>query len=284
MPRANLIIPAALCLGLAACHGKPKPPTGQVAAVVNGHEITVRQINAELSDTHTSDPKQLKIAQQRALQTIMIRTLLADKAKSEKLDKGPDYSLEEERLSQGLLARLYQKQLASAVPTPSDEEAQSYMDAHPNLFSERKVFTVDQLRMRAPLPPNVVKALVPMTTLEQAGSLLRANGILFQRSPLEIDSVGLDPRLAEAFAKIGPGDMLIVPQGELVTLNAVQNTRVQPFTGPNAVTYARNLLHEQSIQEAEGRQLRALVQSAAPRTAYNPAYTPTSNPKPPPTR
>ena len=274
MQHRHLVVSAALCLGVCACHGHVKPPTGQVAAVVEGHEITVRQINAELNGNLPPDPKQLKAAQQHALQTIILRTLLADKAVHERLNKGPDFALQEQRARENLLAHLYQEQLSSSVPTPSDEEVQSYIEAHPNLFSQRKVFTVDQLRMRGPLSPDVVKALAPLKSIDAASALLSSKGVPFQRGQTQVDAIGLDPRLVDAFAKLRPDDMLIVPSGELFTLNAVQNTSTQPFTGPNATTYARGLIHQQATGEAEQRELQSLVHSAAKTIAYNPAFRP----------
>src|ERR1700722_14623113 len=119
-----------LAIGLAAllvsgCHrptflgGRPKPPTGQVVAVVDGHEITVRELQAELAGVPTSDPRQMKAVEQKALELVVGRTLLADAALKQGLDKTPDFAIQKQRAIDGLLAQTLEANVARAVPAPA---------------------------------------------------------------------------------------------------------------------------------------------------------------------
>ena len=79
-------IALALVLGsLAACK---QEATGQVAAVVNGEEITLQEVNSEIGGAELPQNVDRKAIQQAALQRIIERRLLAQAAKDDGLDKG----------------------------------------------------------------------------------------------------------------------------------------------------------------------------------------------------
>src|SRR5271165_576732 len=159
------LVAVAASVALAGCHfpglgGGHKAPTGQVVANVDGREVTLRELNAEMGTATYPDPKARKAAEQVALRNIVARIILADAARAQGLDKTPDFALQKQRAIDTVLAQALQQKLISTVPQPTKEEAQSYISAHPDIFLERKVFVVDQIRMpRVPL--QVLKALEP---------------------------------------------------------------------------------------------------------------------------
>jgi hypothetical protein len=81
----------------------PKAPTGQVVATVDGEEITVRQLQAELSRAVAVPPAQQKEQRRAALNFIVERTVLADEARKEGIDKDPEFVLLNQRATDTLL-------------------------------------------------------------------------------------------------------------------------------------------------------------------------------------
>src|SRR5438128_6450086 len=81
---------------------------GQVVATVNGDEITAIELRQELGNFASRDPKIMKAAQQRALQGIILRKLMVQQAKEQKLDKSPDYAVQVQRGEANLLVQMYQ--------------------------------------------------------------------------------------------------------------------------------------------------------------------------------
>src|SRR3546814_15555745 len=81
---------AAAALALWGCG---KEATGQVGAGVNGEEITLREINAELGSRPIPEGVDKKVIQQAALQRLVERRLLAQAARDDELDKTPDYQI-----------------------------------------------------------------------------------------------------------------------------------------------------------------------------------------------
>ena len=108
------IIPIA-CLAMGACKfgggDDKKAPTGQVVATVNGEEITMRDLNLEMAGANIPDPKAMKAAQEQTLQKMIERKVLAQNAKTQGLDKSPDYALQQNRATEALLAQALQTKL-----------------------------------------------------------------------------------------------------------------------------------------------------------------------------
>ena len=75
-----------VCTGLSACQfpqfGAAKAPVGQVVATVDGQEITVRGLNAELGGFATADPNVRAAAASATLRAIISRTILANAARA----------------------------------------------------------------------------------------------------------------------------------------------------------------------------------------------------------
>ncbi len=250
----------------------PKAPTGQVAATVGGQEITVRDLRAEMTDTQSSDPKALKQAEQATLRNIVGRTVLAKAAIDQGIDRTPDFAIAKKRLVDGLLVQSLQNKIAAQSPPVTKEEADRYVVSHPDIFSQRKIFTLDNIRMPRPSDPAVIKALEPLKTLEQVDAQLTAEKIPHQRSTGNLDAVGVDPRMIEAFVKLPPGELFVIPAGNALMVAQIKDTKIVPFEGPQATDYAQKLLTKQRVQEAINRQFNAIITKAAPTVRFNKDY------------
>jgi EpsD family peptidyl-prolyl cis-trans isomerase len=279
--RATALI-ALTCLALGACrfpgiHGLShagKAPTGQVAATVDGKEITVLELQAELAGVNTPDAESRKAAEQVALERIIARTALADVARKQQLDKTPDFALQQKRLTDNLLAQTLEAKLAKAVPPPTTEEAQRFVTDHPDIFAQRKIFIVDTIRMAQPKDPNVLKGLEPLKTLPDVESYLTAQHIEHARTSRNLDAVGADPKMIDKIVKLPAQEVFIYPANGVLLINQIRETHVVPFEGDPATKYALAVLTRQRTQEAVMREARALIADAVKTVRYNDAYRP----------
>lgn len=284
---AHALMAAAALAGLAACHrpaflgGRPKPPTGQVVATVGSEEITTRELQAELGGLNITDPKLMKLAEQRALQRIIVRKLLADAARQRGLNKTPDFALQQERADETILAADLEVNIAKSVPSVTNEEAQAFMSNNPDIFAQRKIFDVDQITFPRPSDPTVLKGIQPLNTLPDVADYLTAQHISFKRGGGSIDAVGMQPRLVDAIVKLPTGTVFIVPSGSNLVANQITGTRIVPLTGPQALEYADRVLKSQHDEEAVQRALTRIVQAGMRTVQYNPAYKPAPPPKQP---
>ena len=238
---------------------KPKAPTGQVVATVGGQEITVRQLHAELNGAAPASPAAQKEQQRAALSFMIERTVLAEEARKQGIDKDPNFILLNQRATDMLLVQQLQAKIAAAVPPPTKEEAVQFQNANPNLFAERKIFDVDQIRIDQPTDRTVLAKLQPLKTLDEVANFLTQNHLPFLRGTSTIDAVGQDPKLVNAIVALPPQEVFVFSAGNQILINQVRNMRTEPLTGDPADKYALNILRLQHTQAAVQKQLTSVI-------------------------
>jgi peptidyl-prolyl cis-trans isomerase C len=263
-------------LALAAC-GNAKP-TGQVVAKVGKEEVTALDLQAELGGYKPPTAQARKAAEQAALQAIIQRKVLAQAAHDQKIDRTPEYARLRTRQDELLRAKLWQDTLARAVPAPNAEEAQQYIDAHPDSFAARKIITFDAVRF-ASSDPALREQLTPLNTLDQVKGLLDSRKIQYQAAAGQIDALSADPRFVEQLLKMKSSDVFAIPNGGVWTVGAVRDVKVEPVVGQAAVTRATEILREQRMREAVGRRFSAAFADAKKTITYNKAYEPAAAPQ-----
>jgi EpsD family peptidyl-prolyl cis-trans isomerase len=271
------------CVGVASC-GNGGKPKGQVVAKVGKDEITVLDLQSELGGFKAPNPQIRKAAEQQALNAIVQRKLLAQAAEKNKLDKTPEYARLEERTNEALLVKTWQDQLVRAVPTPSVDEAQKFVNEHPELYSARKRFTIQGVRFAAPNDPTLAKAIQPLNTLEEVQALLTERKIPFAGASGELDAFAIDPRMVEQLMKLKPGDVFVLPQNNLVFVGTITATRDDPVANPLAMRHATEYLRQRRVQETVSRQFGSVVQSGLKEVQYAKAYEPPKPAKAPASR
>jgi EpsD family peptidyl-prolyl cis-trans isomerase len=280
------LIPVA-CIALGACDmlkGGGKEPTGQVVATVDGDEITLTELRAEMAGVSAPDPKARKALEQQALEAIINRKLIAKVAVEQKLDKTPQFAVQERRAMDSLQAEALQKKIIDAVPAVTREEAMKYMADNPHVFAERKIFVLDQIRMATPRDPKIMDDFRPLKTFEEVEAMLRVKSIPFQRGTAPLDAVQVNPKLVATIVGLPPGEVFVVPAGQMVLISRVRETRVQPFTGDPAVKQATAMVKTQRTQEALSRQFASIVKAGAADVKYNAQYKPAPPAKAPATK
>jgi peptidyl-prolyl cis-trans isomerase C len=255
-------------------------PSGQVVATVDGQEITALELRQEMNGFTSRDPKVTKAAQQQALQQIILRRLVVQKAKEEKLDKSPDYTLQVRRGEEGLLTQLYERKLAAALAPPTQRDAENYVVAHPDQFANRKIITLDQL-IAAPNNKLDPQKLASLKTLEEVKAFFDANAVPYQESSGEIDSLTANPQLIAQISRLPSGEVFVVPQRGAFVFNRIASMRTAPFKSDLATNYAMNLLRQQRGGDAVRKDVMALRKAAEPKIVYADGYKPDAPAKAP---
>lgn len=268
------VLALAVGLPLSGCGGSGKAPTGQVAAKVNGQEVTVQELQAELAGFNAPDAKTRKLAEQRALQNIVARKLLAKAATDAGVAKSPDFALQKERMEEGLLVQAWQNNLVKAIPQPAPEEVQQFIARHPEFYANHKVFAVDQLRIPPINDPAIIAELKPLNNLEAIGQVLASHGIRFTTAKATIDALAVDPALLNQIEKLPPGEVFVVPAQNMLIANKITETRVVPVPNDIAIKHATQFIKAQRAQEAVRRQFGAVVSNPKAKVVYNKAYAP----------
>ena len=280
MTSRNLVIAVAVGAGLFAsgCDqikkltGGGGAPSGQVVATVDGEEITSLQLRSELGGFGSRDAEVMKAAQQQALQRIILRKLMAEEARKEKLDKTADFTLQLEKGEETLLAQLYQRKLASGIAQPTKAEAEAFVTARPDQFANRKVMFVDQVIAG----PNKIAPdrFRPLKSLGEVKSLLDSEGVQYQENAIVLDTLSTNPELVKAVNGLPPGEVFVIPQRGALVFNQIGASRSVPFRGDMATAYAMNAIRSQRAQELVAKKVEATRKAAEPKISYNAAFKP----------
>lgn len=280
--RAALAAAISLVALTAACDKKEEAPKGQVVVTVNGDDVTVHELNSELQLLRAPASAPRKQVEQVALQRVVERKMLADVARERGLEKNPQFLLARRRLDDGLLVQALQTDIAQKVPQTTRETAQKYIAANPSLFGERKIFTIDQIRFLR--PANIAQiGLEPAKTMADVARVLGNANIRFERAPVQLDALTVNPALTNEILRITAknSDEVFMfadqPQGApapIMFVNHVTATKVEPFIGEDAIKFAQQLIQRQEIQKALTSELAKFKAAAKPNIKYATNYAP----------
>lgn len=128
----------------------PQPGSSPVVAVVNGEAITLRTVMVMAWRMSQMRPKDPPVTQARALEQLIDLHLQAKHAQSLGVDTLPSVSevlaiSRMETLAKGLAEIKREVQVA-----PSDAQVKDYFDQNPALFSNRKIYVLQELLLERP--------------------------------------------------------------------------------------------------------------------------------------
>lgn len=253
MYRTTSIAIALASLTLAGCG---KEATGQVAAVVNGEEITLQEINAELGNTPIPDGVDKKVVQQAALQKIVERRLLAQAAREDGLDQTPDYLLRERQLRDALLVQLMGQRAERALKVPDQQEIDKFIGDNPLMFAERKILTIDRIQFALPEKVDQLKALENDHSMDAVAARLQQMGIQFRRDTPQVDAASLGQQRMAQIRALPAGEPFVVPENGVVTVGVIVGERPEPVSASDARPLAVQALRKQKLTETVQQRLK----------------------------
>ena len=265
----KLVLPLLIVALVAGCGdkkdgaAKEEKPT-QVAAKVNGTELTVSQVNFALQRIPNLDKDQSKAASLQVVRNLVDQEVLAQKAQSEKLDRDPAVVQALDAAHRQIMAEAYMSRKLGTPAEPTDAEVTDYFNKHPELFTKRKIYRLQEIAIKAPKEKQeaIRKQLADSKTLNDFGAWLKAEKYPVQASqgvkPAEQLPQALLPKLAE----MPDGQAMVVntPDGLLVIVLA--DSQVQPVTLEQAKPAIARLLQNEARQKAAKAELDSLKAAA----------------------
>jgi hypothetical protein len=195
---AVLLGAAAAGCGVSEGSGAP-----QLAARVNAEAITVQELEA---------------ARRRgeSLERLIEQRLAREQALERGLDRAPQIVQALETARSEILARAWRQLLAEAQPRPLPEEVAAYYAAHPELFAERRLYTLEEVavhrftRAAEELPLELLARLAAMK--EGEVQALDPEGLVALRlvaaRPAPLDAAAAAPLIEKFLAARRSGEAL----------------------------------------------------------------------------
>ena len=230
-------------LALSACDSG-EAPSGQVAATVDGTEITVSQINNELRASGVQADQSNAALANQALEAVINRSILAQEARDRGLHQTPAGSLALKRAEEAALVDLLRRDIQAGSPSPSDDEARQFVSSNGAMFSDRFVSVVEQVVVPS-LPNGMLKKLEAADTLDEVRTLLNESNVKFQTTMGSVDSLQVAPAVAKQIVDLDVGEVYILPQGDGARINAIVSRQSYPIRGDEALELGRRMVTQQ---------------------------------------
>ena len=253
----------ALAAALAGCGERAKESKpGQALASVNGEEITVLQLNEEIQRAGVPAARQQEASKQ-LLQALIDRQLLEHAAVQEKLDRDPKVLQAIERARSLIIAQAYMQRRLANIARPTQAEVEEYFNKHPEFFTNRKQFRMDQLVLAAKdLTPEARAAADAARSLEEVAVWLDAHQVRYGRAQVTRSTSELNPELSKKLLAMPKGQLFSVREGERAMLLAVAEVRDAPVPLEVAAPQIEKYLLTSKNKEMAAAEVERLRQQA----------------------
>ncbi len=265
---------AAVVVALPGC---TKKATGQVAAVVNGDEITMQEVSAELGAAKIPDGAEKEKARIAIAQRLVDKRLLEQQAREAGIDRDPDYLLRQRQLNQSLLIELYAKRAQDTLRVPDQAAISKFIADHPTNFAKRTIYTVDQLRFPMPTDPSVVAGLRQLKSLDAVVALLNSKGIKSVRAPGKVDSAQVPTALMQQITAVPAGEPFVIPTPQGVVASVITGREDSPLPAALSQQLAVQMMRSQALEQTLQQRLKEARAKA--KITYQPGYGPAATPK-----
>lgn len=211
---------AALATGLTGC---AKKPGGQVVAVIGSDEVTEQELRTEAEAAGVPANQNFSGYAPAILDRVIQRDLLADYAKDQKLNRGPEFVARRQQIEQALLANLGTQQLLRRLPPPTSSDIAAFIQANPQMFKDRQRLTMDQVRFASPSVPDEIKALTKLGSIGAIMAKLAAQNTPAVRGAATLDTGMIDPAVAR--------QIVALPNGRVFDISNNGTTYISAITG-----------------------------------------------------
>jgi len=260
-----LLAAGALLLSACGGGGGSNKPT-QVAVKVNKDEITVSQVNEQLSRLPAgTPPEQIDPATRQVLGSLINQQLLVQQAIERKLDRDPQVlaALEGARLN--ILAQAYVQRVIAPQAQPSEQEVRKYYADNPALFSERKVYRLQELAfdVSPEQEKEIAAAAAGMKSLKQLADNLRDRKIPFSADSGVRTAEQLPLAYLPQIAQLKAGNVLVFPTSATrASAIEVLAAESQPVDDKRATPVIDQFLGNRKREELATAELKRLKDAA----------------------
>ena len=264
-PKARLAACLIVATFLASCGKKEEPKvTTQVAARVNAEEITVSQVNSVLSRTPNIPPETAGKAKREILGKLIDQHLAKQAAIEKKLDRTPAIVQAIEASRSEILARAYLQQIAANQAKPSPETISKYYAEHPELFAERRIYSIEELLIQQAdgLTPKLQAQVAKAKSLQEIVGWLKSQNIKFAANsgvrPAEALPLDLLPKLQA----MKDGEIKLIETAGGLQIFRLAASKAAPVDQATATPRIEQFLINRSATETVAAEIKHLKDKA----------------------
>lgn len=249
------VILAGVVLVLAGCGEKAKD-SSQSLARINGSEITIHQLNAEVKTSPNLPMPTL-------LEALINRQLLVDAAKKAKLDEEPAVLAELQKARDTVLAQAYVGSRAGTVTPPTDQEVAQFYKDSPDSFAQRRQYEFNELIIDPKdMTSEIEKFMNGKKGIEEVASFLTTKSVPFRRETVNRFSSELPPVMSTSLRTMELGTLFVVKEAGQTLLVSLADSKAIPLSANAAAPQIRQLLTAQKYTAQVNAQITPLRSAA----------------------
>lgn len=254
---------------VAACQKKAE---GQAVAVVNDEEITAVDLNNELRSANIPETASKDEARAAILQRLIDRKLLVQQARSDRIDRSPEFLMEQRRQTDNLLINMLLSRQMNTAQLPSAAEIDKFEASRPGMFANRQIWTLDQIIYPTVKDSAILKRIAQSGTFQGLQQVLTEAGIKFEKKSRQVDSAMFPTNIFTTVNKLPAGMPFIVPGGEMTVASVIVSRQPAPRMGPEARQAALAMLRNEQGQKVLQDRVKLARKSA--KIEYQKGYGP----------
>ncbi|AXS80102.1 EpsD family peptidyl-prolyl cis-trans isomerase [Dechloromonas sp. HYN0024] len=290
-----ILVTTATALTLAGCDKADSSKTAtQVAAKVNGTEISVHQINTILTRASGVTNENAPQARKEILDRLIDQELVVGQAMAKKLDRTPETLSAIEAARREVLSRAYLEQVSATAAKPSADEIKHYFDENPNLFSKRRIYNIQELSInKSSGSMDGLKEFASTgKSMEEIAIWLKAHNLQTKGGASTRPAEQIPLELLPKIATMKDGQTSIIDTPQVMVVLRLVSSQSAPVDESTAKPVIEQYLQTQRKNKAvademkrlkEGAKIEFVGDFAKPATAAAPAKeTPVADNKAPP--
>jgi EpsD family peptidyl-prolyl cis-trans isomerase len=251
---------------LAACGGSDKPAKGasQVAVKVNGDELSIHQVNAQLARMPGVTADKADTARRQVVDGLIDQRLLLQQAIEKKLDRDPEVLAAIEGNRAQILAQAYVQKTLGAQARPNEMEVRQYYEQNPALFAQRRVYRLQEIT--TDLPParadELREAVAAAKSMPDVATWLQKNRFQVAANSAVRGAEQLPMQHLHRIDGLKDGQMDVFVSDQRVTVLQVLASQAQPVSMEKATPAIELFLTNRKRDELARAELKRLREVA----------------------
>jgi EpsD family peptidyl-prolyl cis-trans isomerase len=255
---AQLITITMLFTLLSACEQPPSANRQAVVAKVGGATISEAELGLAVSRLGTLNAAETAQARSKVLEALIDQQLVSNAARKAKLDRDPGVVLALQQAQRQVLVDAYMERMFRGMAKPSDAEIKDYFNQHPELFSARRIYRIQefQLQMDSKRLPEVAAQLKQSHNLAGFADWMKSQGIDGKAGQAVKPAEQIPTAFLAQLKNMQDGQVTVLATGpNSITLLQLQSSQAQPVT----LEQARGAIEQVLLSEKRKTSLEAEI-------------------------
>ena len=277
---APLIALTAIAILISGCEKPTTAVKSEMVASVGDEKISEAELNLTLARLGELSEAQTAEAKGKLLQALVDQRLIAQAAQKAGLDKEPAVEIAMANASRQVLAEAYAERTFKDIAKPSYTEIAEYFEQHPELFSQRRIYRIQELDLQvdASRMADVEAKLKSSHSLGDFVNWVKEQGIEGKTAVAVKPAEQIPAALLARLSQMTDGQVTLLPgRPGHVVIQQLQESQLQPVTleqARNAIERALTTQKRKELMEADLKKLRE-----AAKIEYATGYAPAAEPK-----